>query len=119
LELEPSDWAAWKIIPDTFVAGAGTGFSAVAEPYFSFGYVGVIVWFVLLGAFLAKMDLVDVRLNYYWLVFAALFFWHLLAICRNSFGVFTKPSGLTLAVIAIWIVVRAFTPFRSRPRSRR
>ena len=111
LELDPSDWASWKLLPESFAEGAGTGFSAIAEPYFCFGYFGVVVWFVLMGAFLAKMDWV-IRLNYKWLIFGALFYWHLLATCRNPFGASTKPSSLTLVVLAIWIMVRTFTPFR-------
>jgi oligosaccharide repeat unit polymerase len=112
LELEPSEWTSWKVLPERFLAGQGTGFSGIAEPYFSFGYGGVVVWFILLGAFLARMDLVDMRLNYNWLVFGTLFFWNFPVTCRNSFGVFTKPAALILTALAIWIVVRRFTPFR-------
>jgi oligosaccharide repeat unit polymerase len=111
LELQPGDWASWKIIPGSFVAGAGTGFSGIADPYFSFGYAGVCVWFIVLGAFLAKMDMVDIRLNYKWLIFSSLFYWHLLVSCRNTLGIFTKPASLVLCVLAIWIAVRNFLPF--------
>jgi oligosaccharide repeat unit polymerase len=121
LDLEPADWTSWKVIPESFLYGAGTGFSAVAEPYFSFGYLGVLVWFLAMGAFLGRMDLKDLRLDFRWLVFGAIFFWSLPVTSRNSFGVFTKPAALILAVLAIWIAVRRFTPFRvpgRRPRLR-
>jgi oligosaccharide repeat unit polymerase len=98
-------------MPESFLAGAGTGYSAVAEPYFSFGLLGVVAWFLILGAFLARMDLANLKLSYHWLVFAAFFYWHLLVTCRNSFGVFTKPSALILFVLGIWLLVRRFTPF--------
>jgi hypothetical protein len=110
LELDPSDWLSWKIMPERFLT-MGSGFSGIADPYFSFGYAGVVVLFLLLGSFLARMDLVDVRLNYNWLVFAALYFWAVPLTCRNTFGAFTKPASLILTVLAIWVIVRQFTPF--------
>jgi len=119
LELDPADWASWKLIPDSFLAGAGTGYSAIAEAYFSFGYVGVAVWFIGLGWFLARMDLTDMRIHYRWLIFATFFFWSLPVTARNTFGVFTKPAALILSVMAIWVLVRRFTPLRRPPAPRR
>lgn len=120
IDLTPADWATLRIIPQDFLMGSGTGFSGVAEPYFNFGYFGVVLWFVALGAFLARLDSIDLRVHYNWLIFSTIFFWHALATVRNEFGVFTKPASLTLVILAIWILVRRFTPFAvTKVRQRR
>jgi O-antigen polysaccharide polymerase Wzy len=119
IEMDPADWTSWKVIPESFLSGAGTGYSAVAEPYYSFGPIGLVVWFVAVGLFLARMDLLDIRLHYRWLVFATFFFWSLPVTCRNSFGVFTKPGALILAVIGIWLLVRGLTPFGAPKAARK
>jgi oligosaccharide repeat unit polymerase len=118
LNMLPSDWATLMLIPGAFMQGSGTGFSAVAEPYFNFGYLGVCVFFLLLGAFFARLDSVPIALHYEWLVFATILLSHLLVTVRNEFGVFIKPTVFTLIILAIWIAVRRFPPFSILGRRR-
>lgn len=110
LRLAPSDWASLVIIPTAFLQGHGVGFSAIAEPYLNFGYAGVVVFFVLLGIFLARFDQVPLLLSYRWLTFATIFFWNMLVTVRNDFGVFTKPAIFTAICLGLWIAVRRFVP---------
>lgn len=110
LRLPPSDWASLKLIPTAFLQGHGTGFSAIAEPYFNFGYAGVLIFFIALGVFLGRFDQVPLALNFRWLSFSILFYWNLLVTVRNDFGVFTKPAVFTLICLGLWVAVRRFVP---------
>jgi hypothetical protein len=116
LNVPPHEWASIKIlgIDNALYRGEGVGFSAVAEPYFNFGYFGVVVFFLLLGVFLARMEITHLLLDYPWLLFASIFYWLLLPTVRNDLGVFTKPASFVVTSIAIWLLVRRFTPWTSR-----
>lgn len=116
LYVPPHEWAAIKIlgIDNAEYRGAGVGFSAVAEPYFNFGYFGVVVFFTLMGLFLARMEVTHLLLNYPWLAFASIYYWLLLPTVRNELGDFTKPASFVLSSIAIWLLVRRFTPWALR-----
>ncbi|MBW7881854.1 MAG: O-antigen polysaccharide polymerase Wzy [Caldilineaceae bacterium] len=103
--MTPGDWASYHIIPDQFSSGGGAGFSGVAEPYFNFGLPGVLVYFVLLGFFLGKFERVTLPLQPYWLLFAAVIYWHLLPTVRNDYSVFLKPAAFTLIILGIWKLV--------------
>jgi oligosaccharide repeat unit polymerase len=115
-QLSPSRWASVKVygVEVALYKNFGVGFSAVAEPYFNFGYWGVVGFFLLAGAFFARMEASNLIFNYHWLVFSTLFYWLLLMTVRNEFGNFTKPASFMLICLGIWLLVRRFTPF-ARP----
>lgn len=104
--LAPADWAAFQIVPSQFRSGGGTGFSAIAEPYFNFGVPGVVIFFLLVGVFLGKLDNIDVLVFFRWLVFSCLLYWNFLTTVRNEFGMFVKPTIFTLLVVFGWLLVR-------------
>lgn len=110
LEMNVGDWASYHIIREQFLAGGGAGYSGVAEPYFNFGLIGVLVFFVGLGAFLGRMDCNPLFLYRNSLFFGALLYWHLLPTVRNGMAVFVKPAIFTLIVVFIWLQIRRFWP---------
>jgi hypothetical protein len=116
LNVPPHEWAAIKIlgVDNALYRGAGVGFSAVAEPYFNFGYFGVVVFFLLMGLVLARMEITHLLLDYRWLLFASIFYWLLLPTVRNELNDFIKPASFVVTSIAIWLLVRRFTPWTSR-----
>jgi oligosaccharide repeat unit polymerase len=115
-QLSPSRWASVKVygVQVALYKNFGVGFSAVAEPYFNFGYWGVVGFFLMVGVFFARMESSSLMLEFPWLVFSALFYWLLLMTVRNEFGNFTKPASFILISLGIWLLVRRFTPF-ARP----
>jgi hypothetical protein len=116
LRLSPSTWASVKIlgVDDALYRNFGVGFSAVAEPYFNFGYLGVVGFFLLVGFFLARMDCNDLSLEYPWLLFASIFYWQLVVTVRNDFGNFTNAASFTAISLGVWLLFRRLTPF-ARP----
>jgi oligosaccharide repeat unit polymerase len=104
------DWASFHIIPEQFALGGGAGYSGVAEPYFNFGLVGVLLYFGLLGVFLGRLDSLPIFLYRNWLVFSVLVYWHLLPTVRNGFAVFSKPAVFTLIIVVTWLLVRRAFP---------
>lgn len=107
-QMNPGDWASYHIIPEQFEAGGGAGYSGVAEPYFNFGYVGVVVYFLALGAFFGRLDSIPLILHRNWLLFGVLMYWHLLPTVRNGLAVFLKPASFILIALLIWWLVRRF-----------
>jgi O-antigen polysaccharide polymerase Wzy len=110
MALAPSDWASLKLIPEGFLLGHGAGFSGIAEPYFNFGFFGIVAFFTGLGFFLCRMDQANVLVSFRWLCFSTLFYWNLVVTVRNDFGVFLKPAIFTLLTIGIWTIARRFLP---------
>ncbi len=116
LRLSPGVWASIKVlgVEDVLHGNFGVGFSAVAEPYFNFGYMGVVGFFLLVGFLLARMDCGNLPLEYSWLVFASIYYWFLVVTVRNEFGNFTGPASYTAVSLLVWLMFRRFTPF-ARP----
>jgi len=110
LEMNVGDWASYHIIREQFLAGGGAGYSGVAEPYFNFGLVGVLVFFLGIGAFLGRLDCTPLVLYRNWLFFGVLIYWHLLPTVRNGLAVFVKPAMFTLIVIFVWLLIRRLWP---------
>ncbi len=114
--LSPSAWASVRVlgVQGAIYGGQGVGFSGIGEPYLNFGFAGVVVFFLAAGAFFARMEARNPLLDFRWLVFATFFYWFLISTVRNEFGVFVKPASFILISMAVWILVRRFTPF-ARP----
>ncbi|MDP2326143.1 MAG: O-antigen polysaccharide polymerase Wzy, partial [Gammaproteobacteria bacterium] len=112
-KFSPSIWATVRVLGVTsaLYGGQGVGFSGIAEPYFNFGFGGVVVFFLGAGVFFARMEAGNLLLNFRWLVFSTLFYWFFIGTVRNEFGTFTKPAAFILVTLGIWWVVRRFTPF--------
>lgn len=110
LDLIPSDWATYWILPTQFRTGGGVGFSAVGEPYMNFGPAGVIIYFFLLGMFLCNFDRKDIRYNPRWFIFASCFYWYLVVTVRNDFGNFFKPAIFLIIIMLAWKYFSKFLP---------
>ena len=110
----PSIWATVRVlgVESALYGGQGVGFSGIAEPYFNFGFIGVVVFFLGVGVVFARMEARNLLLQYRWLVFAALFYWPFIGTVRNEFGTFTKPASFILICLGVWWLVRRFTPWR-------
>lgn len=52
----PSEWFAMRFFPEVFARGGGFGFSIVAEAYWNFKLLGVVVVALLIGIGLARLD---------------------------------------------------------------
>lgn len=113
-EIPPSDWITYRMSPDRFYSGEGVGFSALAEPYLNFGMIGVVVYFILLGAYLAWMDSIVLLSSPRRLVFACITMWPLCQTVRNDFGNLIKPAVFALISLLVWRVVAKAVPFISR-----
>ena len=112
-KLNPSTWASIKVlgVQGALYAGQGVGFSGIAEPYFNFGFAGVVVYFLAVGVFFARMESKSLLLSFRWLAFATFFYWFYISTVRNEFGVFVKPASFILITMGVWMVVRRFTPY--------
>lgn len=103
-EMYPSDWITFRLNRWKYEHGQGLGFSAIAEPYLNFGMGGVIVFFVLLGFTLTRLDLADIVCHPYLYLFMATILWQFIKTVRNDFSNFTKPMGFTIIILIIWNV---------------
>ena len=103
-KLNPSSWLTFHIKPAQFAKGGGVGFSTVAEPYLNFGVGGVVIFFLLLGYFMARIDLLDLFIHPYMFVFCGSILWFLVRTVRNDFANFLKPLGFIIIILIIWHV---------------
>ncbi len=104
--LPPSDWLTYRLIPEKFGTGEGTGFTSVGEAYLNFGYAGVVGFFALLGFFLARLDAADLKSSAWLLLFACISFWHLSRTVRDDFTNWVKPSVFLAAMVFAFIALR-------------
>ena len=113
LRLPPNHWITFTVEPWTHAAFGGLGFSAIAEPYLNFGVGGVVVYFVLLGLALGRLDV--------WLATApprrvlataALVFMPLLLTARNDYHNFVRPA---LWGVALVFLIEQLHGVRSTP----
>ncbi|MBI3696998.1 MAG: O-antigen polysaccharide polymerase Wzy [Acidobacteria bacterium] len=110
-DLPPNHWLTLQADPDLYHQAGGLGFSAVAEPYMNFGVTGVLVYFWVLGALLARAaELRSTRPAP--LAAWAMVLGPLLWTTRNSFEVFFRPALWGLAIVLGarlgWGVVASF-----------
>ena len=111
--MNPGDWYTFKTSRYMFSIGGGSGFSTIAEAYLNFGTAGVVVYFMLLGYLLGRLDQVDLLSSPKLMVFSGAMLWPLLKSVRNAFGVFLKPVVFILVCIMIW---KAISIWKSRSR---
>jgi hypothetical protein len=117
-DLPPSDWLTFLVNPAAFRMGHGTGFSAIAEPYVNFGFVGVLLYFVLIGYGLGRLDATPLLLHPWILLLCSATGWAFLRTVRNTMENFTRPLVFSLVVFAIWLVISRFLPGRLNPIAR-
>ena len=101
----PAEWYIYKTNRWKYKHGLGSGFSTIAEAYLNFGYTGILLYFIVLGYFLGRLDSVDLRQHPKTLIFSGGFLWFLIKTVRNSFGVFVKPLGLLIVIVLIWRII--------------
>ncbi len=105
--LAPSDWLTYKLEPIKFYNGEGVGFSAIAEPYLNFGYLGVVACFGLMGFGLGRLDQMTLWTEPRWLIFAGAVFWPLVRTVRNDANNFTKPMVFLYLILGVWFAATA------------
>jgi len=107
-KLNPSSWLTYHIKPAQFAKGGGVGFSTVAEPYLNFGVGGVVIFFLLLGYFMARLDSLDLFVHPFLFVFCGSILWFLVRTVRNDFANFLKPLGFMIIILIIWHISLRF-----------
>jgi len=101
-KLSASDWFIYRFNKWMFDTGGGSGFSMIAEPYLNFGLPGVIVFFILLGFIIGKLDSISLLHRPTVLLLSAAIMWPLIKGVRNDFTTFLKPASFILIVFLIW-----------------
>jgi hypothetical protein len=99
-ELPPSHWLTALVEPWTFKNYGGIGFSAIAEPYMNFGLIGVVLYFLILGFLLIRLEQASIR-NSYTLASWGLILGPLLWTTRNDFSNFFRPAIWGLLCLGI------------------
>jgi len=100
--LKPSEWLTYRIAPEKFKSGQGVGFSTIGEAYLNFGIPGVIVFFVVIGYALGRIDAIPLLNHPKLLTFAGVMLWPLMKSVRNDLGVFIKPVVFMLIILIMW-----------------
>lgn len=115
-DLSASNWFIYRYNRWLFDTGGGAGFSMVAEPYLNFGVPGVIVFFILLGYIIGRLDSINLLLNPIVLLLSAAILWPLIRAIRNDFSTFLKPASFILIVFLLWKLVTFWKEYRARKR---
>lgn len=110
-DLPPSDWLTYHVAHWAFTKGHGVGFTSIGESYLNFGIIGVMVFFLLFGYLLGKLDNVDLSRHPMALVFSSSLLWHFIRTVRDDMGNFYKPALFTLIILLVWSIL--FKPFSS------
>jgi oligosaccharide repeat unit polymerase len=98
--LSPSSWLAYHVLGrQKMLQGHGTGFTAVGEPYMNFGVPGVALFFMVLGYWLGRLEVIDLTSNRLVLVFVLACLPNLIATTRNDFIAFTKPTSFVVIIL--------------------
>lgn len=104
--LPPADWLTYRLMPEKYGTGEGVGFTSIGEAYLNFGYAGVVVFFVLLGFLVGRLDSADLKSSAWLLLFACLSYWHLARTVRDEFTNWVKPSLFIAAMVFAIIALR-------------
>jgi oligosaccharide repeat unit polymerase len=100
-----NDWLTYRIAPDQFFTGAGTGSSAIGEAYVNFGVAGVFFVFVLFGFGLSRIDGVNLKHRPWLLLLCSVGMFHFCRTVRDDISNFTKPFVFSLIIILLWTLV--------------
>ena len=116
-QLDPALWITAVMEPATYAVGGGLGYSAIAEPYLNFGFVGVAVFFAIAGALLAASDVrVPGTATGMTIAVRAVVLYPLLVTARNDMTNFVRPAmwGLLILVFIACLPVTARYAVRLR-----
>jgi len=105
--LTPGRWITYRVAPDKFERGEGIGFSAIGDPYINFGIGGVIVFFLVVGFLLGRLDRINLLAYPNALFLSCILIWPFLKTVRNDFGVFLKPVVFLIIILVIWRILAA------------
>jgi oligosaccharide repeat unit polymerase len=100
-----NDWLTYRIAPDQFFMGAGTGSSSIGEAYVNFGVPGVFVAFVLFGFGFSRLDGLNLRHRPWLLLLLSVGMFHFCRTVRDDISNFTKPFVFCLIIILLWTLV--------------
>ena len=98
----PSEWLTYRLVPEKFRLGEGVGFTGIGEPYLNFGLPGIVVFFLVLGYLLGRLDQINLLAHPGLLLFSAAMLWHLVQTVRDNFGNFIKPVIFTYIILFFW-----------------
>lgn len=115
-KMAPSDWMTYRILNEQFKQGFGTGFSTIGEAYLNFGLGGVIIFFLIMGVFLGRLDHRVITYNPYIFIFCMTMLWPLLRTVRNDFANFLKPFMFNLIILIIFWTVSSIFLNRKFPK---
>lgn len=101
-KMRPADWLTYRIAPWHFSHGYGVGFSAIAEPYLNFGTSGVLIFFIVLGYALGRLDSLPLFQSPHLFIFSAAMLWPLIRTVRNDSSNFFKPLVFSLLILVLW-----------------
>jgi len=100
--LSASDWFVFKYSKWMYNTGGGSGYSIIAEPYLNFGILGVILFFVLLGFCIGKLDTKNLLNSPITLLLSGVMMWPVMKLVRNDITTFFKPMLFSLIVMGGW-----------------
>lgn len=101
-DMPPNHWITYTVDPWTYANFGGLGFSAVAEPYLNFGLPGILLYFVVLGFYLGRTDVILGRgTSRRTLALAAVVFMPLLLTVRNDFHNFLRPALWSVCMVLL------------------
>jgi len=106
-----------EFFPDIVAQGGGRGFTLVGEGYMNFGAAGVVVWFVLLGAFVGYLHKKSTG-SLVWLIMYIVTMPLVVYITRADFSNLLSQFGkhVALPVVAIYVGRRYLVTGGSNPR---
>lgn len=88
---DPSTWLAWQINPKQAVVGQAYGFSVIAEAFYNFSYIGVILIMFFLGYIFKKLETKNNEKSYISILVSAIVLqWSLWGV-RNSAESIVRP----------------------------
>jgi hypothetical protein len=88
----------------------------VGEPYLNFGPLGIVLFFILSGWCLGRLDCKNPMATPNLITLSAVLVWPFVRCVRDDLGNFVKPVVFALIVVAGWRL--ASRPFLRRPSLR-
>jgi len=110
-ERDPASWITARVEPLAQQTGGGIGYSGIAEPYLNFGPMGVLLFFLLLGFVLARLDRMNLGIHAAAVV--ACGYAALLWTVRNDFSNLIRPVVWGALVVGALHLISATRRARS------